>query len=69
MIKGLENLVSWGVPVEVAVEMASTNPARIIGLGKRGLLVPGHEADLVVFDRDYRVVASMAGGRFLVNGL
>ena len=69
MIRGVSNLVSWGVPVENAVEMGSTNPARILGLGKRGLLVPGYEADLVVFDAEFGVVASMVEGRFVKNGL
>ncbi|MEI6387439.1 MAG: N-acetylglucosamine-6-phosphate deacetylase [Spirochaetota bacterium] len=68
MMKGVGNIVSWGVPVENAVEMASANPARILGLGKRGLLVPGYEADLVVFDKEWRAIASMVGGRFVLNG-
>lgn len=69
MMRGLENLVAWGTPIENAVEMASTNPARILGLGQRGLLVPGWEGDLVVFDAAYRVLASMVGGVFVRNEL
>jgi N-acetylglucosamine-6-phosphate deacetylase len=69
MMKGVSNLVSWGVPVENAVEMGAANPARILGLGKRGLLVPGYEADLVVFNEDFSVLASMVGGTFLRNEL
>jgi N-acetylglucosamine-6-phosphate deacetylase len=69
MIKGLENLVSFGVPLENAIEMAASNPSRIIGLGKRGLLVPGYEADLVVFDKDFKVLACLVGGRFVKNEL
>jgi N-acetylglucosamine-6-phosphate deacetylase len=69
MIKGLENLVSFGVPLENAIEMAASNPSRIIGLGKRGLLVPGYEADVIVFDKDYRVQACLVGGRFVKNEL
>jgi N-acetylglucosamine-6-phosphate deacetylase len=69
MIRGLSNLVKFGVPLENAIEMASSNPSRIIGLGKRGLIVPGYEADLVVFDESFRVLASMSGGRFLKNDL
>lgn len=69
MIGGVRNLAGWGVPVEAAVEMAASNPARIIGLGKRGLLVPGYEADLVVFDKEFSVLASMVGGRFIKNRL
>ncbi len=69
MVRGVHNLADWGVPIEAAVEMAASNPARIIGLGKRGLLVPGYEADIVVFDTDFEVRASMVGGRFLKNNL
>jgi N-acetylglucosamine-6-phosphate deacetylase len=67
MIEGLRNLVSFGVPVENAAEMASANPSRILGLGKRGLLVPGYEADVTVFDKDFRVRACLVGGRFVKN--
>jgi N-acetylglucosamine-6-phosphate deacetylase len=69
MIKGLENLVSWGVPLENAVEMAASNPARILKLGERGLIVPGYEADLVVFGKDWKVRASLVAGRFRKNEL
>ncbi len=69
MIEGLRNLVDFGVPLENAVEMAASNPSRILGLGKRGLLVPGYEADVVVFDKDYRVLATLIGGSFVKNDL
>jgi N-acetylglucosamine-6-phosphate deacetylase len=69
MIKGLRNLVEFGIPLEHAVEMSSANPSRIIGLGKRGLIVPGYEADIIVFDDSFRVLASISGGRFLKNEL
>jgi N-acetylglucosamine-6-phosphate deacetylase len=69
MIKGLQNLVKFGVPLENAIEMASSNPSRIIGLGKRGLLVPGYQADIAVFDESYNVLASIVGGRFLKNDI
>ncbi|HET7839116.1 MAG TPA: N-acetylglucosamine-6-phosphate deacetylase, partial [Rectinemataceae bacterium] len=69
MIEGLRNLVDFGVPLENAVEMAASNPSRILGLGKRGLLVPGYEADILVFDRDFRVLATLVGGRFVKDKL
>ncbi len=67
MVQGVRNLVTWGLPVEHAIKLASTNPARIIGLGKRGLLVPGHEADIVVFDKFFSVLACLRDGKFLKN--
>ncbi|GAB1431387.1 N-acetylglucosamine-6-phosphate deacetylase [Spirochaetota bacterium] len=69
MIGGIKNLVGWGVAVEATIEMAASNPARIVGLGKRGLLVPGYEADITVFDKDFNVLASMVGGSFVKNEL
>jgi N-acetylglucosamine-6-phosphate deacetylase len=67
MIEGLRNLVSFGVPLENAAEMAAANPSRILGLGRRGMLVPGYEADIVAFDKDFRVRATIVGGRFVKN--
>lgn len=50
-----------GVPLERVVQWMSTAPARLAGLAPRkGALVPGADADLVVFDPDaeWRVDAS-----------
>ncbi|TFG81900.1 MAG: N-acetylglucosamine-6-phosphate deacetylase [Spirochaetales bacterium] len=69
MIRGVENLVSWGVPIENVVEMAASNPARILNLGKRGRLIPGYEADIVVFDAAFKVMASIVAGHFMLNEL
>ncbi|MCX7024460.1 MAG: N-acetylglucosamine-6-phosphate deacetylase [Spirochaetes bacterium] len=69
MIEGVRNLVSYGIPIEVAAQMAAANPSRILSLGKRGLLVPGYEADIAVFDGDFRVLATIAGGRFVKRNI
>jgi N-acetylglucosamine-6-phosphate deacetylase len=44
--------------------MASSNPARILGFQKRGTLVPGYDADITVFDKNFTVLASIIGGEF-----
>lgn len=67
MIDGVKNLVGLGIPVEVAVKMASANPARILGLGKTGVLSPGYVADLVVFDREFTPRLSLVGGKCIRN--
>lgn len=45
-----------GVPLEDCIKMASTTPARMIGLAERkGKLCVGYDADIVVFDEDIQV--------------
>ncbi|HOV62654.1 MAG TPA: amidohydrolase family protein, partial [Spirochaetia bacterium] len=61
------NLFSYGIPIEHAVEMASSNPARILGIQKRGALVPGYDADVTVFSKDFDVLASIIRGEFKKN--
>ena len=50
---GVRNLVSWGIPLEDALVMASVTPARV--LGHAG-------ADFVLLDDDLAVVATVVGG-------
>lgn len=51
------------LPVTEAIEMASSTPARIIGVDERkGRLAPGMDADLTVLGRDYEILLTMVGG-------
>jgi len=53
-----------GVPIAEAVEMASSTPARIIGVADRkGCLKPGMDADLTVLDRSLSVLLTMVSGK------
>jgi N-acetylglucosamine-6-phosphate deacetylase len=55
-----------GVPLEVAVRMASLTPARIAGWDHEiGSLAPGKRADLVVLDRELHVRQVYRDGRHL----
>ena len=67
MMKGIQNLVSWEIPIEQAVQMASINPATILGFHNKGVLIPGHDADITVFDKQYNVLLTMVGGRIIKN--
>ena len=52
-----------GLPLEEAARMASTYPARFLGLGDRyGRIAPGYQADLVQVDDDLQVVATWIAG-------
>ncbi|MEG0767804.1 MAG: N-acetylglucosamine-6-phosphate deacetylase, partial [Clostridia bacterium] len=63
------NLVrDCGIPLVDAVRMATTTPARIIGVSDRlGSLTPGKWADLCVMDESLRVVDVFSEGKRLAN--
>ncbi|MCD6552977.1 MAG: N-acetylglucosamine-6-phosphate deacetylase [Anaerolineae bacterium] len=55
-----------GVPLSSSLQMASLNPARVLGLAQRkGRLAPGYDADLVCLDDDFNVRLTVVGGRAL----
>jgi N-acetylglucosamine-6-phosphate deacetylase len=57
-----------GISLADAVRMASTTPARVLGLGARkGVLAPGYDADITVLGADFSVQAVLARGGFLVG--
>jgi len=51
-----------GVGLRDAVQAASVVPARLLGLGRKGRIARGCDADLVVLDRDGSVVLTLVGG-------
>ncbi|MBE6453342.1 MAG: N-acetylglucosamine-6-phosphate deacetylase [Alphaproteobacteria bacterium] len=65
MLDGFRNLISWGVPIEKAVRMASTNPAQIMKQKNKGLLIPGYDADVIVLDKDLNLMHTIINGQFI----
>lgn len=63
----VRNVVEWGLAsLSDAVRMASTVPARVLGLdGRKGRIAPGYDADLVALDEELEVVMTWVGGRML----
>ncbi len=63
----VRNIVEWGLaPLSEAVRMASTIPARVLGLGDRkGRIAPGYDADLVALDTELAVVRTWVGGQIV----
>ena len=54
--RAIRNLVALGAPLTLALQMATLNPARLLGLEKKkGVLAPGADADLVLLDADLQV--------------
>ena len=65
--RALRFVVALGVPFVDAVKMVTIQPARRIGVaGKKGILAPGCDADLVVLTPDLRVEGVMTRGAGLV---
>jgi N-acetylglucosamine-6-phosphate deacetylase len=57
-----------GLAPRTASRLLSLNPARLLGLGDRvGSLEPGKDADLVVLDADWDVVAVMRKGTWITG--
>lgn len=65
MMEAVRNLIRFtGVTLPDAVRTASLHPARLLGLERHtGSLSVGKWADLVVFDRQWRVRQTIVGGR------
>jgi N-acetylglucosamine-6-phosphate deacetylase len=62
MIRGVKNLVAFGFSLEDAVKTASFNPANVMRYRNKGAIIPGHDADLTVFDKDFNILAVVIGG-------
>ena len=63
MDRAFRNLVTlFRQSVVDAAVMCSTTPARQLGLGGLGRIAEGQQADLVVIDRDFKVVRTFVGG-------
>ena len=57
-----------GASLPQAVRMASANPAQVLGLaGSKGRLLPGYDADLVLFDEAFDVQQTWIAGASVFN--
>ena len=62
MIRGVQNLVSFGFSLEDAIKTASFNPAQVMRYWNKGAIIPGYDADLSVFGKNFKVLMVMTGG-------
>ncbi|MDR3247709.1 MAG: N-acetylglucosamine-6-phosphate deacetylase [Treponema sp.] len=63
MIRGVQNLVSFGFSLEDAVKTSGFNPARVMRYRDKGAIIPGYDADIVVFNREFDISAVFCEGR------
>ena len=65
MEQALRNLVRFaGIPLAAAMGMLTHNPARSAGVAERkGLLQVGYDADVLIFDGNLQLQATLCRGR------
>ena len=52
----IKKAVEYGIPKEVAIQSASLNPAKVLGLEKEiGSIAVGKRADMVIMDRGWKI--------------
>ncbi len=57
----VKNVTSIGIPFDEAVDMASRNPAQMLGLNK-GKIELGYDADLLIINNDMEIETVIIGG-------
>jgi N-acetylglucosamine-6-phosphate deacetylase len=66
MLDAVKMMLSLGVPEHEAALMASTNPARLLGIGSEyGSIEAGKRADLVALDENGEAVLTVIGGQIV----
>ena len=64
----VRNMVALaGASLPEAVRMMTLTPARIMGFCQKGVLAPGRDADIALFDRDIRVEMTIVGGKIVYH--
>lgn len=64
MDRGMANLLQWlPLPAEQIWAMGTLNPARILGLDRKGRIEPGADADLVLWEDDLTAARTWVAGR------
>lgn len=60
-------LLREGFPLEKALRPVTTNPARILGLPHKGAIAVGQDADFLLLNEDFEIVATVARGTVLFS--
>ncbi|RFZ81266.1 N-acetylglucosamine-6-phosphate deacetylase [Mucilaginibacter terrenus] len=70
MLKAVQNCVEYvGIELAEAINMASLYPAQLAGKQKNGKIEPGYNADMIVFNSDYKVTGTILNGEILTTSI
>ena len=61
LVRNMVNMAE--VPLEDAIYMITTTPAKVVGLENKGSIEVGKDADVVIFDKDINILTNIIGGR------
>ena len=53
------------IPLKYAIMMASTNPARLLGLSNKGEIKVGRDADIVILNKDLSIHMTIIRGKIV----
>lgn len=69
MLQAVRNMIYLcGVSLTHALQMATINPAKVIGVDKRkGKISRGYDADIVVFDNNFKCQITIVAGEIVYN--
>jgi N-acetylglucosamine-6-phosphate deacetylase len=62
MLRGVQNLRSFGFSLEDAVKTAGFNPAQVMGYTRKGAIIPGRDGDITVFNKDFEALLVLVEG-------
>jgi beta-aspartyl-dipeptidase (metallo-type) len=55
------------IPLETALKVVTSNPAQILKLKTKGKIQPGMDADLLILDKDFKIVSMFAMGKLVIE--
>jgi N-acetylglucosamine-6-phosphate deacetylase len=68
LVRNMVNMA--GAPLVDAVRMITTTPARILGMeDQKGSLIPGKDADIILFDDDIKVQMTIVNGKIVHSNM
>ncbi len=56
------------IPLEIAIKAITCNPARALGLKKKGIIAEGNDADLCLMTKDLTIDTVIAMGQTMIQG-
>lgn len=60
-------IINCNYPIEKAISFATTNPANLLQLNKKGKIALNYDADMLILDKDYEINTVISKGKIRVK--